>query len=96
MAVQSHYRIAGLVPASFAGNWLLYQIVLMPLVKRAEIRVCWKSTASSARFGVLFFIQGVMLVIFGGSLQSYSYLSVPVHILAPRWHSTASSRSCLR
>ena len=32
-------------------------------------------------FGILFVIQGIMLLTFGGTLQSYSYLSIPVHIL---------------
>ena len=49
MAVNPVVGLLVVVPASFAGNWLLYQIVLMPLVKRARrTRACWKWTASSA------------------------------------------------
>ena len=34
-----------------------------------------------ATFGLLFVIQGVMLVMFGGQYYSYSYLSIPVNVL---------------
>ena len=32
-------------------------------------------------FGLLFVVQGVMLVLFGGAYYSYAYLAVPVKIL---------------
>jgi branched-chain amino acid transport system permease protein len=81
MSVNPILGLLVIVPASFAGNWLLYQIVLMPLVKRAKNQGMLEVDSILGTFGVLFVIQGIMLVIFGGSLQSYSYLSVPVHIL---------------
>ena len=34
-----------------------------------------------ATFGLLFVLQGVMLVVFGGQFYTYTYLSVPVNIL---------------
>jgi branched-chain amino acid transport system permease protein len=52
----------------------------MPLVKRAKNQGMLEVDSILGTFGVLFVIQGIMLVIFGGSLQSYSYLSVPVYI----------------
>jgi branched-chain amino acid transport system permease protein len=76
--------VAGLllvVPLAFAANWLLYRIVLTPLVKRAKNQGMLEVDSILGTFGVLFVIQGVMLVIFGGSLQSYTYLSIPVYIL---------------
>jgi len=81
MAINPVVGLLAVVPASFAGNWLLYQIVLMPLVKRAKNQGMLEVDSILGTFGVLFVIQGVMLVTFGGSLQSYSYMSVPVHIL---------------
>lgn len=81
MAVNPILGLLVVVPASFAANWLLYRIVLMPLVKRAKNQGMLEVDSILGTFGVLFVIQGVMLVVFGGSLQSYSYLSVPVHIL---------------
>ena len=57
------------VPAGFAVNWLLYQIVLMPLVRRARNQGMLEVDSILATFGLLFVIQGVMLVMFGGSVQ---------------------------
>ncbi len=81
MAVNPILGLLVIVPLSFAANWLLYQIVLSPLVKRARNQGMLEVDSILGTFGVLFVIQGLMLVAFGGSLQSYSYLSVPVHIL---------------
>ena len=81
MAVNPLIGLLAVVPASFVGNWLLYQIVLMPLVRRAKNRGMLEVDSILGTFGVLFVIQGVMLLTFGGALHSYSYLSVPVHIL---------------
>jgi branched-chain amino acid transport system permease protein len=68
------------VPTAFVANWLLYQIVLTPLVKRAKNQGMLEVDSILGTFGILFVIQGLMVVGFGGSLQSYSYLSVPVYI----------------
>lgn len=81
MAVNPMIGLMVVVPLSFAGNWLLYQIVLMPLVARAKNQGMLEVDSILGTFGVLFVIQGIMLLTFGGALQSYSYLSVPVHIL---------------
>ncbi|MCF8475553.1 MAG: branched-chain amino acid ABC transporter permease [Pseudolabrys sp.] len=81
MAVNPILGMLAVVPAAFGLNWLLYQIVLMPLVKRAKNQGMLEVDSILGTFGILFVIQGVMLVVFGGSLQSYSYLSVPIHIL---------------
>ena len=81
MAVSPILGLLLIVPAAFALNWLLYRVVLTPLVKRARNQGMLEVDSILGTFGVLFVIQGVMLVVFGGSLQSYSYLSVPVYIL---------------
>jgi branched-chain amino acid transport system permease protein len=81
MAINPILGLALVVPAAFAANWLLYRIVLAPLVKRAKNQGMLEVDSILCTFGVLFVVQGVMLVVFGGALQSYSYLSVPVYIL---------------
>jgi len=81
MAINPILGLLLVVPAAFAANWLLYRIVLAPLVRRAKNQGMLEVDSILGTFGVLFVIQGVMLVVFGGALQSYSYLSVPVHIL---------------
>ena len=69
-----------LLPASFVVNWLVYQIVLTPLVRRAKNQGMLEVDSILATFGALFVIQGIMLVSFGGQLFSYSYLSVPISV----------------
>ena len=59
----------------FAINWLIYQILLMPLVRRARNAGMLEVDCILATFGLLFVIQGVMLVTFGGHVQQ---LSLPV------------------
>ena len=81
MAINPIIGMLVIVPVAFAANWLLYRIVLAPLVRRAKNQGMLEVDSILGTFGVLFVIQGVMLVVFGGALQSYSYLSVPVYIL---------------
>ena len=69
------------MPLGFAVNWLLYQIVLMPLVKRARNRAMLEVDSILATFGLLFAVQGIMLVTFGGQFNTMNYLSIPVNVL---------------
>ena len=69
------------IPVGFAINWLLYEIVLMPLVKRAKNRAMLEVDSILATFGLLFVLQGGMLVLFGGQFNTMNYLSVAVNVL---------------
>ena len=69
------------IPLGFAVNWLLYQIVLMPLVKRAKSRAMLEVDSILATFGLLFVVQGIMLVTFGGQFNTMNYLSIAVNVL---------------
>jgi len=76
--------LVGLVlalPAAFAANWLIYRILLIPLVRRAKSRDALEADSILATFGLLFVVQGIALVMLGGQYYSYSYLSIPVSIL---------------
>jgi branched-chain amino acid transport system permease protein len=69
------------IPVGFAVNWLIYQIVLMPLVKRAKNRAMLEVDSILATFGLLFVVQGIMLVLFGGQFNTMNYLSIAVNVL---------------
>jgi len=69
------------VPLAFVANLALYRIFLTPLVRRAPDAGALETDSILATFGLLFVVQGVMLALFGGAYQSYSYLSVPVQVL---------------
>jgi len=68
------------LPLAFAANWLIYRVMLTPLVKRARNRVTLEIDSILATFGLLFVLQGIAFVVFGGQYYSYSYLSVPLHL----------------
>ena len=69
------------IPLGFAVNWLVYRIVLLPLVRRAKNRAMLEVDSILATFGLLFVVQGVMVVMFGGQFNTMNYLSVPVNVL---------------
>lgn len=69
------------VPAAFVGNWAIYRCLLTPLVDRARSRGQLEVDSILATFGLLFIVQGIALVAFGGQYYSYGYLSSPVSIL---------------
>ncbi len=68
------------MPLAFLANILVYRIFLVPLVRRARSPGALETDSILATFGLLFVVQGVMLAIFGGAYQNYSYLSVPVSV----------------
>ena len=72
------------VPLGFAVQWLIYQLLLTPLVRRARSGPALEVDSILATFGMLFVVQGLMLVSFGGDYHSYSYLAEPVEILGSK------------
>jgi branched-chain amino acid transport system permease protein len=70
-----------IVPAAFAFSWLIYRVLLIPLVRRAPTRDALEVDSILATFGLLFVVQGVMLALFGGAYYSYAFLAVPVNVL---------------
>ncbi len=68
-------------PVAFFVNWLIYVIMLRPLVRRSKSRGQLEVDAILTTFGLAFVSVGLMLAFFGGDYFSYSYLAVPVNIL---------------
>ena len=68
------------VPAAFLLNWAIYRLALLPLVRRAKNRDMLEVDSILATFGLLFVMQGIAQVLFGGQYYSYSYLSIPLTI----------------
>lgn len=78
-----------LIPIGFAVHWIMYQVLMLPLVKRTKAGPQLEVDSILATFGILFVVQGIMLVIFGGNYFSYSFMSFPVHLLGT---TTAANR----
>ncbi|MBX9457580.1 MAG: branched-chain amino acid ABC transporter permease [Rhizobium sp.] len=68
------------VPLGFVFGYVVYGLMMRPLVRRARSRENLEIDSILATFGLLFVIQGVMLVLFGSNYTSYSYLNVGVDI----------------
>ena len=69
------------VPVAFVANWAIYHIFLMPLVRRAAHREQLEADSILFTFGLLFVLQGIGLMIWGGQIYNYAYLAVPVDVL---------------
>jgi len=67
-------------PVAFAGNWLIYRFLLLPLVKRSKNQGQLEVDSILATFGMSFFLVGIMVSIEGGFF-AYKYLSEPISIL---------------
>ncbi len=70
-----------IAPLSFAISWLVYRVLLTPLVNRAKTPEALEIDSILSTFGLLFILQGIMLIFFGGNYTSYTYLNVPVDLL---------------
>ena len=68
-------------PLAFLLNWLIYRIMLQPLVRRAKSQGPLEVDSILATFGLSFVGVGLMLAMFGGDYFSYSYLALPVTIV---------------
>jgi len=67
-------------PSAFGLNWLIYRLLLQPLVLRAKSRGQLETDSILATFGMSFIGVGLMLAVFGGDYFSYSFLAVPVEL----------------
>jgi len=68
-------------PVAFLINWLIYRIMLQPLVKRAKSRGALEVDSILATFGLSFVFVGLMSAVFGGGYFNYAYLAQPVEFL---------------
>ncbi|WP_458757837.1 branched-chain amino acid ABC transporter permease [Afipia sp. TerB] len=68
-------------PLGFVFSYLIYGIMLRPLVARSKTAMSLEIDSILATFGLLFVLQGVMLVLFGANYMSYSYMNFGVDIL---------------
>ena len=69
------------VPLGFGFGWLVYGFMLHRLVKRSKGGAALEVDSILATFGLLFVIQGVMLVAFGSNYLSYNFMNYGINIL---------------
>lgn len=73
--------IIAITPAGYVLGWLLYTVMMRPLVARSAPRGRLEIDSILATFGLLFLIQGVLLLAFGANFTSISYLDRGVDVL---------------
>lgn len=69
-----------LAPVAFVGNWIIYKLLLVPLVKRAKNQGQLEVDSILATFGMSFVLVGIMVSLHG-EYFTYSFLASPVSIL---------------
>ncbi|MBB3397082.1 MULTISPECIES: branched-chain amino acid ABC transporter permease [unclassified Rhizobium] len=69
------------IPAGFFLGYIVYGLLMRPLVARARDKAGLEIDSILATFGLLFVIQGLLLVVFGANFTNYSYLNIPVKVL---------------
>lgn len=72
-------------PLAYVLNWLVYRIMLRPLVNRAKNRGMLEVDAILTTFGLSFVMVGIMIWAFGGDYFSYSYLARPVTVFGDNY-----------
>ena len=70
-----------LAPAGYGVSLLIYRVIMKPLVDRSPDDGALEVDSILVTFGLLFVIQGILLVLFGGGYVSYSYLNTPINVL---------------
>jgi branched-chain amino acid transport system permease protein len=61
-------------PIAFVANWLIYRIILTPLIRRAKNQGQLEVDSILATFGLGFAFVGIMVATFGADYFSYNYL----------------------
>ncbi len=69
------------IPVTFAANWLIYRVLLTPLVRRARTRDQLEGETILATFGLLFVLRGAATLAFTANNRYYDYLGEPLHVL---------------
>jgi branched-chain amino acid transport system permease protein len=68
------------VPVTFAANWLIYRVLMLPLVRRARTREQLEGETILATFGLLFVLRGAATLAFSANNRYYDYLGAPLQI----------------
>jgi branched-chain amino acid transport system permease protein len=68
------------VPVTFGANWLVYRVLMTPLVRRARTREQLEGDTILATFGLLFVLRGAATLAFSADNRFYNYLGEPLDI----------------
>jgi len=83
-ALSPLWALAVIVPIAFAASWLIYVVLMQPLVKRAPNLDALEADSILATFGLLFVMQGAFFAVMGGNIFGYSYLAFPIEVFGAK------------
>lgn len=69
------------MPVAFAASWVIYQVLMIPLIRRAPDQDALDADVVLVTFGLFFVFQGLALVYWSGDLRGYSFMATPVNVL---------------
>ncbi|MBB4050926.1 branched-chain amino acid transport system permease protein [Devosia subaequoris] len=73
--------LAIVLPVAFFFGYVIYGVMMQPLVTRSSKSGTLEVDSILATFGLLFVIQGAMLVVFGSNYTSYNFLNTGINVL---------------
>jgi branched-chain amino acid transport system permease protein len=68
------------VPLGFALSWIVYMLILRPLVRRSPSDAELERNSILVTFGLVFVFEGLALLAWGGDNRAYSWLARPIDI----------------
>lgn len=68
------------LPLAFVFGYVVYGLMMQPLVTRSAKRGTLEVDSILATFGLMFVLQGVMMTLFGSNYTSYNYLNFGVEV----------------
>lgn len=83
--ISPYLTLFAVAPIAFVANWLIYWVLLRPLVRRAKSQGQLEVDSILSTFGLSFVMVGVMIATFGGGYFNYSYLEFGVELLGERY-----------
>lgn len=72
--------LALIIPLAFALSWVVYVVLMQPLVRRSGSSGRLEIDSILLTFGLMFLAQGLFIQTFGASFSGYSWLQQPVVI----------------
>ncbi len=69
------------IPSLYIIGWLLHRVVFQPIRSKSETIGDFEGYSILASYGLIFIIQSLAVLAWGGRIKAYSFLAEPVDIL---------------
>ena len=69
------------IPVLFVVGWVIHRLVYQPIRAKSESIPAFEGYAILASYGLIFIIESLTILTWGGRLRAYSYMASPIDIL---------------